>query len=147
LGNRLNLGASHELIITSVFANIPQNSTLTFDLLLRLNCLQRKSVDATLEKRGTRTTVLLKSSASVETANRKLVDLIKNNCRDCSTAPFLFPYVKSRLYNEFENGKERRRKDTADLPFRGSGYTNSGNGLYQFHQSFGPPGQPAEVAK
>ena len=33
IGKSLNLGASHELIITSVFANIPQHSTLKFDFV------------------------------------------------------------------------------------------------------------------
>ena len=33
IGKSLNLGASHELIITSVFANIPQHSTLKVDFV------------------------------------------------------------------------------------------------------------------
>jgi hypothetical protein len=39
-------------------------------------------------------------------ANNKLINLIKKNCSDCSTTPFLFPYAESRLYSEFENGKK-----------------------------------------
>ena len=106
IGKSLNLGASHELIITSVFANIPQHSTLKFDFVASFELFTKENPWTQHWKSGgTRTTVLLKSSAFVEIVNQKLVDLIKNNCPDCSTAPFLFPYVKSRLYNEFENGK------------------------------------------
>ena len=106
IGKSLNLGASHELIITSVFANIPQHSTLKFDFVASFELFTKENPWTQHWKSGgTRTTVLLKSSAFVEIVNRKFVDLIKNNCPDCSTVPFLFPYVKSRLYNEFENGK------------------------------------------
>ena len=106
IGKSLNLGASHELIITSVFANIPQHSTLKFDFVASFELFTKENPWTQHWKSGgTRTTVLLKSSAFVDIANQKFVDLIKNNCPDCSTASFLFPYVKSRLYNEFENGK------------------------------------------
>jgi ABC-type antimicrobial peptide transport system permease subunit len=106
IGKSLNLGASHELIITSVFANIPQHSSLKFDFVASFELFTKENPWTQHWKSGgTRTTVLLKSPAFVDLANKKLAGLIKNNCRDCSTASFLFPYVKSRLYNEFENGK------------------------------------------
>lgn len=106
IGKSVNLGASHELVITSVFANIPQHSTLQFDFVAPFELFIKENPwTQHWRSGGTRTAVLLKSSASVDRANQKIADLIKNNCPDCSTAPFLFQYVKSRLYNEFENGK------------------------------------------
>ncbi len=100
------MGQSNELIITSVFANIPRHSTLQFDFVASFELFTKENPWTQHWKSGgTRTTVLLKSSTFVDRANQKFADLIKNNCPDCSTAPFLFPYVKSRLYNEFENGK------------------------------------------
>src|SRR5690606_1103637 len=54
---------------------------------------------------GSKTAVMLKSAAFRDEASRKLSDLIKNNCNDCTTTPVLFPYMKSRLYTEFDNGK------------------------------------------
>lgn len=106
IGKSLNLGASHELIVTSVFANIPQHSTLQFDFVASFELFTKENPwTQHWGSGGTRTTVLLKSSAFVDMANQKVADLIKNNCPDCTTTPFLFPYVKSRLYNEFENGK------------------------------------------
>ncbi len=106
IGKSLTLGQSHELIITSVFANIPQHSTLQFDFVASFELYTKENPwTQHWQSGGTLTIVLLKSSAFVDMANRKFADLIKNNCPDCSTSPFLFPYVKSRLYNEFENGK------------------------------------------
>ena len=106
IGKSLDLGQSHELIVTSVFANIPQHSTLQFDFVASFELFTNENPWTQHWKSGgTRTTVLLKSSAFVGMANQKFADLIKNNCPDCTTTPFLFPYVKSRLYNEFENGK------------------------------------------
>jgi putative ABC transport system permease protein len=106
IGKSLKLGASHELIITSVFANIPRHSTLKFDFVASFELYSKENPWTQHWKSGgTQTIVLLKSSTFVEIANRKFANLIKNNCPDCSSAAFLFPYVKSRLFNVFENGK------------------------------------------
>src|SRR5688572_15976982 len=106
IGKSLYLGQSHELIVTSVFANISQHSSLQFDFVASFELFTHENKwTQHWQSGGTVTIVLLKSSTLVDIANRKCADLIKNNCPDCSTAPFLFPYVKSRLYNEFENGK------------------------------------------
>jgi putative ABC transport system permease protein len=106
IGKSLNLGASHELIVTSVFANIPQHSTLQFDFVASFELFTKENPwTQHWRSGGSKTTVLLKSSAFADMANKKIADLIKNNCPDCTTTPFLFPYVKSRLYNQFENGK------------------------------------------
>jgi putative ABC transport system permease protein len=106
IGKTLNLGQSHELTITSVFANIPTHSTLQFDFVASFELFTNENPWTQQWKSGgTRTIVLLKSSDFIATANQKFVDLIRNHCPDCTTAPFLFPYAKSRLYNDFENGK------------------------------------------
>lgn len=107
IGKPLKLGTPHELIVTSVFADIPQHSTLQFDFVASFELFTKENPwTQHWGSGGTRTAVLLKSSASVDMANQKVADLIKNNCPDCTTTPFLFPYVESRLYNEFENGKK-----------------------------------------
>lgn len=106
VGKLLNLGASHDLIVTSVFANIPQHSTLQFDFVASFELFVNENPwTQHWGSGGTRATVLLKSSTFVDLANQKVAGLIKKNCPDCTTTPFLFPYAKSRLYNEFENGK------------------------------------------
>ncbi|MFZ6010897.1 MAG: ABC transporter permease, partial [Bacteroidota bacterium] len=102
IGKSISLGASHELIVTSVFANIPTHSTFQFDFVASFELFTKENPWTQHWKSGgTRTAVLLKSPEHVESANQKFAGLIKNNCPDCSTTPFLFPYAKSRLYNEF----------------------------------------------
>jgi putative ABC transport system permease protein len=105
IGRTLTVG-SHELVVATVFADIPQPSTLQFDFVVSFDLFTKENPWTQHWKSGgTRTTVLLKSPTLVDAVNQKIANLIKNNCPDCTTVPFLFPYVKSRLYNEFENGK------------------------------------------
>ena len=83
IGKTLNLGQSNELIVTSVFANIPVHSTLQFDFVASFELFIKENPWTQHWKSGgTRTTVLLKSSALVENANQKFVDLITKNCPD-----------------------------------------------------------------
>src|SRR6187402_233245 len=78
IGKSLNVGATHELIVASVFADIPQYSTLQFDFVVSFELFTKENPWTQHWKSGgTRTTVLLKSSAFVEVANRKFIDLIK----------------------------------------------------------------------
>ncbi len=105
IGKSLNLGQSHELIVTSVFANISSHSTLQFDFVAPFELFTKENPwTQHWASGGTKTTVLLRSTASLDATNEKLAGLIRNNCSNCTTTPFLFPYTKSRLYNEFENG-------------------------------------------
>jgi ABC-type antimicrobial peptide transport system permease subunit len=106
IGKSINLAGSHDLMVTSVFADLPPHSTLQFDFVAPFEIFTKENPWTQHWKSGgTQTTVLLKSSSTVDIANQKFGALIKNNCPDCTTTPFLFPYAKSRLYNEFENGK------------------------------------------
>lgn len=106
IGKTLQLGESNELTVTSVFAGIPQNSTLQFDFVVPFELFIKENPWTQHWKSGgSKTAVMLKSAALMGEANRKLSDLIKNNCDDCTTTPLLFPFLKSRLYAEFENGK------------------------------------------
>ncbi len=103
IGKSLSIGQAHELTITSVFADIPKNSTLQFDFIIPFELFVKENPwTQHWGSGGTRTVVLLKSKS--EEANYKFSNLIKKNCADCTTTPFLFPYAKSRLYSNFENG-------------------------------------------
>ena len=106
IGKTLHLGESSELIVTSVFANIPSNSSLQFDFVIPFELFTKDNPWTQHWKSGgTKTVVMLKSADFTDAANQKLSGIIKKNCSDCSATPLLFPYVKSRLYAEFENGK------------------------------------------
>lgn len=106
IGKVVTIGASHDLVVTSIFADIPQHSSLRFDFVASFELYVRENPwTQHWQSGGTRTTVLLRATAIPEETNAKLTDLIHNNCHECTTTPFLFPYAKARLYNEFRNGK------------------------------------------
>jgi putative ABC transport system permease protein len=103
IGKSLLIGQSNELTVTSVFTDIPKNSSLQFDFVISFELyIKENPWTQNWKSGGLRTVVLLKPN--VEDVNHKLSGLIKKNCPDCATSPFLFPYVKSRLYSDFENG-------------------------------------------
>ena len=103
IGKSLSIGQTHELTITSVFVDVPNNSTLQFDFVIPFELfLAENPWTQNWGSGGLRTVVMLNSNS--DEANHKLLNLIKKNCPDCTTSPFLFPYHKSRLYSEFENG-------------------------------------------
>ena len=107
IGKTLSVGAKYDLLINSVFADIPQNSTLRFEFVIPFDLYVKENPwMQNWKSGGTRTVVMLKASALADQANSKLINLIKKNCSDCSTTPFFFPYTESRLYSEFENGKK-----------------------------------------
>jgi putative ABC transport system permease protein len=103
IGKSLSVGRTHELTVTSVFADIPQNSTLRFDFVIPFELFVKENPWTQSWKSGGLRTVVLMKANSAE-ANHKFSNLIKKNCPDCTTSPFLFPYLKSRLYSDFENG-------------------------------------------
>jgi len=106
IGRSLQVGQTYDLIVTCVFDDIPENSSLQFDFVISFDLFVKENPwTQNWRSGGTRTLVTLKPRASLMSANEKLEELIKKNCDDCTTNPFLFPYTKSRLYNNFENGK------------------------------------------
>lgn len=103
IGKSVLVGQGYELTITSVFADIPKNSTLQFEFIIPFELFVKENPwTQNWGSGGLRTVVMLKSKS--DEVNYKLSNLIKKNCADCTTTPFLFPYAKSRLYSNFENG-------------------------------------------
>jgi putative ABC transport system permease protein len=106
LGKSIQVNQTHQLKVTSVFADVPNNSSLQFDFVIPFELFVKENPWTQHWKSGgSRTFLSLTSEASLEQLNSKIEGLIKKNCSDCSTTPFLFPFHKSRLYGSFENGK------------------------------------------
>lgn len=103
IGKSVSIGQSYDLTVTSVFSDIPDNSTLQFDFVIPFEIfLKENPWTDNWKSGGTRTMVMLKPNSG--DVNHKVSDLIKKNCPDCAASPFLYPYAKSRLYSNFENG-------------------------------------------
>lgn len=106
IGKVVQVGQTNELVVTSVFADVPANSSLQFDFVIPFDLFVKENPwTQHWRSGGTRTIVALKPGSSLETVNEKLGGLTKKNCDDCTSSPFLFQYAQSRLHSEFENGK------------------------------------------
>ena len=106
LGKSIQVNQTHQLKITSIFANVPHNSSLQFDFVIPFEMFVKENPwTQHWRSGGSRTFLSLNSGASLEQVNSKIEGIIKENCADCITAPFLFQFTKSRLYSSFENGK------------------------------------------
>ncbi len=106
VGKSVEVDQTHEFTVTGIFADVPQNSSLQFDLVLPFDLFVKENPwTQNWKAGGTQTVVTLKPGASLSNANAKIAGMIKKNCADCTTSAFLFPFTSQRLYNEFENGK------------------------------------------
>ncbi|MEJ1241037.1 ABC transporter permease [Chryseolinea sp. T2] len=103
IGKSVSIGQAYELTVTSVFADVPANSTLQFDFVVPFELfLKENPWTSNWQSGGLRTAVMLKSNSS--DVNHKLSGLIKKNCPECTSTAFLFPYANSRLHANFSNG-------------------------------------------
>ncbi len=103
VGKSLLVGQAYELTVTSVFADIPANSSLQFDFVIPFErFLDENPWTENWKSGGLRTVVMLKSKR--DDVNHKISGIIRKNCPDCTTQAFLFPFVKSRLHSTFFNG-------------------------------------------
>lgn len=106
IGKALQVNHTNDFTITSVFADVPENSTLQFDFVISFSVWEKENPWARHWKSGgLQTLATLKPGASLEVANEKVRDLVKRNCDDCTNYPSLFQFSRLRLHGEFENGK------------------------------------------
>lgn len=106
MGKSVEVDQMHQFRVTGVFADVPQNSTLQFDLVLPFELFVKENPwTQHWQSGGTQMLVTLRTGALLDNANTRIAGLIKKNCTDCTTSAFLFPYTRQRLYNEFANGK------------------------------------------
>ncbi|WP_341227791.1 ABC transporter permease [uncultured Arcticibacterium sp.] len=106
IGKTLQIAQKYTLQVSSVFEDTPKNSSLRFDYILPIELFLKENPWTQNWQSGAITTlVLLKPKMSPEQVNLKLAGLIKKNCSNCTTTPFIFQYSKLRLYSDFENGK------------------------------------------
>ncbi|HEY9045025.1 MAG TPA: ABC transporter permease [Ohtaekwangia sp.] len=106
VGKVFRVNQLYDLEVSSVFADIPKNSTLSFDFVVHYDLWVKENTWASnWGSNGMQTYATLKPGANLEAANKKIFDIIKKNCKDCINNPFLYPYTELRLRDNFENGK------------------------------------------
>lgn len=106
IGKFILVNGKHELTVGSVFLDVPSNSSIKFDFVLPFDLFKEENPwTRNWQSGGSRTYVALHEEADLDATNQKISNLIKKNCAECTSTPFLFQFTKSRLYNKFENGQ------------------------------------------
>jgi putative ABC transport system permease protein len=103
IGKTVSINQNLELTVGGVFENVPENSSLQFDFVIPFSqYLIENPWIKNWQAGGSRTAVLLGENSP--NPSSKIAGLIRTNCADCTSIPFLFPYQKLRLQGQFENG-------------------------------------------
>ena len=106
IGKTLEVNKTYSMMVTSVFKDIPKNSSIQFDYIISFELWKKENPWAQHWRSGaTRAFVTLNSRSDFNNADAKVRRLIRNNCSDCNREAFLYPFSRSYLYDKFENGK------------------------------------------
>ncbi len=106
IGKTLNVNHASDFTITSVFKDIPGNSSLQFDFVISFERWKNENTWANHWRSGaTQAFVMLKPGSDFNSTDVKVRNLIKSNCSDCSREAFLYPFTDLYLHGKFANGK------------------------------------------
>jgi putative ABC transport system permease protein len=106
IGKTLTVNQLGDFMISSVFKNVPENSSLRFDFVLSFENWEKQNSWANHWRSGaTQAFVTLKPKSEFGAADEKVRRIIKTNCSDCNREAFLYPFSKLYLHGNFENGK------------------------------------------
>ena len=105
IGKTLTINQVGDFMVSSVFKDIPEKSSLQFDFVLSFENWEKQNTWANHWRSGaTQAFVTLKPKSDFSTADAKVRRIIKANCSDCNREAFLYPYSQLYLHGKFENG-------------------------------------------
>ncbi|NTE05652.1 FtsX-like permease family protein [Agrobacterium tumefaciens] len=111
IGQRIKYDGKKELKVSAVIEDLPKNQSMQFDVLHPWSFLDQLNPGDKENPWGTITCFTyfqLKDNVSVEATNQLLQHFIVNKepeLKKMTYEPFLFPFAKMHLYDDFENGK------------------------------------------
>ncbi len=106
IGKTMSVNLANEFIVTSVFKDVPQNSSLQFDFVISFERWEKENSWANHWRSGaTQAFVTLKAKSDFISTDSKVRKLVKRNCSDCNREAFLYPFSKLYMHGKFENGK------------------------------------------
>lgn len=106
IGKTIQVEQTQEFMVSAVFADLPSNSSLQFDFVAPFEVYFKENPWMQgWGTGGTKTFLTLEPDVSLTATNQKLETLIKRNCADCTTSPFLYGFSKLYLNGKFEGGK------------------------------------------
>ena len=107
LGKSLKVNNDKAYVVTGIFRDLPENSTLQFDWVIPFKVYFDQN--AWLKEWGNNgiiTYAELEASANPAAVDRKLYNYIKSKDTGAAAQPFLFSMDDWRLRNNFEEGKQ-----------------------------------------
>ena len=106
IGKTLTINQLGDFRVSSVFKDVPGNSSLQFDFVVSFENWKNQNGWANHWRSGaTQAFVTLKPKSDFSSADAKVRKIIKTNCSDCNREAFLYPYSRLYLHGKFENGK------------------------------------------
>jgi putative ABC transport system permease protein len=106
IGKPLNINHTSEFTITSVFKDVPGNSSLQFDFIISFERWKSENIWANHWRSGaTQAFVMLKQNSDFNSTDAKVRKLIKSSCSDCNREAFLYSFSDLYLHGKFVNGK------------------------------------------
>lgn len=111
IGQRITYDGKKELKVSAVIEDLPKNQSMQFDVLHPWSFFEQINPDDKNNGWGTITCFTyfeLKDNVSMEATNALLQKFIVNKeaeLKEMTYEPFLFPFAKMHLYEDFQNGK------------------------------------------
>jgi predicted permease len=107
VGKTLKVDNKEEYVISGVFKDLPQNSTIKFEWLSPFKVYHDRNDWLNYwDNNGTQTFVELEEKADPGLINKKLDNYLKEKDTTIVAQPFLFSMNDWRLYGNFEEGKQ-----------------------------------------
>jgi putative ABC transport system permease protein len=108
MGKIVKIDNADNFTVTGILKDLPSNTTFEFEYLISWAYLRQKGWDdENWGNNSTTTYALLKEGASLPNTNEKLKTLRKKYDKESPLMEtFLYPFSRSYLYSNFENGKE-----------------------------------------
>ncbi len=105
IGKTITIHQVGDFIVSSVYKDIPKNSSLQFDIVVSFENWKKENGWANHWRSGaTQAFVTLKQTSGFTSADAKVRSIIKANCNDCNREAFLYPFSRLYLNGNFENG-------------------------------------------
>ncbi|MES1217129.1 MAG: FtsX-like permease family protein [Bacteroidota bacterium] len=106
VGKSILLDNNHPLKVGAIIRDIPQNSSLQFDLILPLTLFEKDNswVDS-WDNRSMQTWVQLLPGANLQTINRQMTELLLKNSNLKQVSLFAYPIARLNLFDNFKDGK------------------------------------------
>lgn len=106
LGKTIFLDNTHPLRVGAVIQDVPQNSSIEFDLALPFTLFEKDNEWVNRwDSRSVQTWVQLQPGASLESVNRQMTQLLLRNSNLKQVSLFAYPIARLNLYDNFKDGK------------------------------------------